>query len=346
MIIALLAVGCGDADDTDASTAATTAAPAEAPSTTTEADADDTNDGTIGEAEDPEAATRTVTDAFGTVEVPAEPQRVVSVSVTVTGALLALDAPVVATAVSVGPLSDDLGFWLQWADVAVEAEIDALPGPELSIEAVAAAEPDLIVGTAFGRDGVDDNLYGLLEEIAPVVVIDQSGLSWQESMQAFAAALGRTDEAAAVEADFAAAVDAASLDTSFPVVAFVPSEDGQLNTFTTVSAHGRLLADLGLDVVDVEAFAGDAALDAAGQRADVVAVSTELVPDAYADATLLGIFADEERLTTVIGSQPTLGALSAVAEGRVVPLGVESFRIDPFSARLVLDRLVEAIGAG
>ena len=59
---------------------------------------------------------RTVTDAQGEVTIEAQPAKVVSTSPSVTGTLLAIDAPVVSSAAaSPSPLTDDKGFFTQWA---------------------------------------------------------------------------------------------------------------------------------------------------------------------------------------------------------------------------------------
>src|SRR5690606_34565091 len=107
--------------------------------------------------------TRTVEHIYGESEVPAEPERVVAVSVTSTPVLLSLDLPVVAAGTT-GPsaLTDDKGFFAQWAETADERGVEALPGPEPDLEAVAAAEPDVIVGNGFGADAVDEATYDKL----------------------------------------------------------------------------------------------------------------------------------------------------------------------------------------
>lgn len=150
-------------------------------------------------------ATRTVTHAAGVTEVPRDLQRVVSASVTMTGPLLGLDVPVVATATTrPGPVADEHGFFRQWAPVAVERGVVALGGPQAPIEAIAAQRPDLIVGSAVGQDAVTEEVYARLSQIAPTVVFDHSASSWEELSAQLGAALGHEEQAAAAEAEFAA----------------------------------------------------------------------------------------------------------------------------------------------
>ncbi|MET8338357.1 hypothetical protein [Streptosporangium canum] len=85
-----------------------------------------------------------------------------------TGHLLALDAPVVASqATTPGPFTDGNGFFKQWADVAAQRGIQVVyQGFEADIEKVIAAKPDLIVGSASGADSTA-KVYERLKGIAP-----------------------------------------------------------------------------------------------------------------------------------------------------------------------------------
>ncbi|XMN07222.1 hypothetical protein ACK8N7_14800 [Streptomyces griseobrunneus] len=71
------------------------------------------------------AATRSVEHDAGTAEkVPAQPKRIVSVSVTMTGHLLALDAPVIASqATPPSVITDKQGFFTQWSDAAAKNSV-------------------------------------------------------------------------------------------------------------------------------------------------------------------------------------------------------------------------------
>ena len=101
----------------------------------------------------PAATSRSVTHDAGATEVPAQPKRIVSLSISLTGHLLALEAPVVATQASPGPFSDPTGFFLQWADVAKQRNMQvAYSGNEVNLEKIVALKPDLIIGSASGAD--------------------------------------------------------------------------------------------------------------------------------------------------------------------------------------------------
>lgn len=89
---------------------------------------------------------RAVTDSYGTHTLPSQPLRIVSTSVTLTGSLLAIDAPVVASGATTpnNRVADSRGFLRQWSEVAKARKLARLYIGEPSAEAVAAQMPDLI----------------------------------------------------------------------------------------------------------------------------------------------------------------------------------------------------------
>ncbi|MEM9513712.1 MAG: Fe2+-enterobactin ABC transporter substrate-binding protein [Actinomycetota bacterium] len=241
------------------------------------------------------------------------------------------------------PLSDDRGFLLQWGEVATSAGVEPIEGTEVNIEAIAAARPDVIIGNSFGRDAVTDEVYELLSEVAPTVVLDYSALSWQELAAILGPIVGQQSRATEVvdQFDDVVAELATDIDTSKPVVAAVISEQG-VNVFTAESPQGQLLSAMGLDVVSPEGgqLEGEAG---AATRSDVVSVSPELIPDTFGDATVLFVFAEQPAIDAALDQYPTLAATPAAAESRLVPLGVESFRLDRYSAELMAERVAAAL---
>ncbi|STV38973.1 Ferric enterobactin-binding periplasmic protein FepB [Klebsiella pneumoniae] len=93
---------------------------------------------------------RQVTDSYGTHTLPSQPLRIVSTSVTLTGSLLAIDAPVVASGATTpnNRVADSQGFLRQWSEVAKARKLARLYIGEPSAEAVAAQMPDLILVSA------------------------------------------------------------------------------------------------------------------------------------------------------------------------------------------------------
>ncbi|MFJ9313909.1 ABC transporter substrate-binding protein [Pimelobacter simplex] len=113
------------------------------------------------------AETRTVTSAYGDVEVPARPERVVAVSYDTPWQLQSLDVKPVAT--------QDYGKWIdsftaeQQAFVKGVATIGSFG--ETNYDAIVKADPDVIVGDAYE---IDEKSYRRLSEIAPTVIVEGS----------------------------------------------------------------------------------------------------------------------------------------------------------------------------
>lgn len=343
MVVALTLTACGS-DDSDDSSVATPATSPDVAAVTTDAPSSSIEP-TESTASDTVAPV-VVEHALGTTEIVTKPERIVSASVSMTGPLLAMDAPVVATMTTQpGLVADDNGFFLQWADVAVEREVESIPGPELNLEAIAAAQPDLIVANAVGgQDAVTEEMYALLSEIAPTVAYDVTGTPMGELTTELGTAtwLGDDAEAAVAEVESHLTEVAGTIDTSTPVAIFTLG-DGVLNVFTAESAQGGVVDELGLTMVEIEAPAMNGE-GGSGQRRDVVQLSTELL-DQLGDSTLFVMLADQAALDTAIAEIPTLAALPAVAEERIHPLGNDVFRIDPFSAIILADKLAAALQA-
>lgn len=132
------------------------------------------------------------------------PRRVLSTSVTVSGTLLAIDAPLIASAGGANGR-----FFDQWAPVARERGLTPLwPAGQVDLEAAYAARPDLIIVSATGADSAREQLDAL-RAIAPVIVVDYSHQTWQELAVQLGRALGIEAAAARAIADFDARVAAA-----------------------------------------------------------------------------------------------------------------------------------------
>lgn len=95
---------------------------------------------------------RQVTDSRGTHTLEHKPQRIVSTSVTLTGSLLAIDAPVIASGATTpnNRIGDAQGF-TSVERSSKERKLSRLYIGEPSAEAVAAQMPDLILVSATGE---------------------------------------------------------------------------------------------------------------------------------------------------------------------------------------------------
>ncbi|MDM8084922.1 Fe2+-enterobactin ABC transporter substrate-binding protein [Cellulomonas cellasea] len=286
---------------------------------------------------------RTITHEAGETVIEAKPERIVSTAMSATGTLLAIDAPVVASAASKPDTAsaDANGFFRQWGDLAVERGVEILyPNLEFDLEAVIAAEPDLVIVSTSGADSVLDQ-YAQLSELFPTIVVDYSSQTWQDLATELGAATGLEDEAAAAAADFDAYVaDAAKKITVDPGVASIVSYNGAESDSAvakTTSPWAQLFDGLGIEVV-----AAPDGLDTSEQvRQDVAWVSFENLTAAIGgDSVFLlsGEAPDVERFL----ADPTLANLPAVQSKQVYPMGL-SFRLDLYSATSLVDTLVEQL---
>jgi iron complex transport system substrate-binding protein len=147
---------------------------------------------------------RTVTDKLGTTEIPAEPQRIVTLDFPSTDAVLALGAtPVGEYEVSYVP-----GGVQEWTKAAQGEQTPTLLSTDqgFPFEQIAALKPDLIVGTNTYPLVADaqDQLAGIAPTIAHV---DAPGVdTWQQGLQTIGQALGRPDQAKQLIADVEAQV--------------------------------------------------------------------------------------------------------------------------------------------
>lgn len=145
----------------------------------------------------------TVETAFGPVEIVAAPERVVALDFGAVDALLALG--IEPAVVSLGA---DIDPNLPWLDGLIDPSIvdeSLFDGRVLNIEAIADAEPDLIVGAWWA---VDEVAFEQLNAIAPTVTSATPGNEgWAARLDLYAAAVGRGDRAAELHAELDALGD-------------------------------------------------------------------------------------------------------------------------------------------
>ncbi|MGO2861074.1 MAG: ABC transporter substrate-binding protein [Brevibacterium sp.] len=155
-------------------------------------------------AETSSAETRTVSTEQGEVEVPADPQRIVVLNYALAGYLYDLDEPVVATTPEV---TDTDGEFSQfWKDKAEAQGTEFLPWSNdgFDLEAIIAAEPDLIIagGIGFPLKHATD-AYERLVEVAPTVIVSGEKQTWQDQFSFLAdEVLGKKAEYEAFESTY------------------------------------------------------------------------------------------------------------------------------------------------
>ncbi|WIY83583.1 Fe2+-enterobactin ABC transporter substrate-binding protein [Propionimicrobium sp. PCR01-08-3] len=273
-----------------------------------------------------------------TTEIPAQPERIVSTSVTLTGGLLSFDAPVVASAGAANGT-----FFAQWAGVAEEKGVETLwAAGSPDIESVIAAEPDLIVVSSSGADSLEDNLSDL-QAIAPTIVVDYGDGTWQDSTGKLAAAAGMTEQAEATIAGFEAHVQEVAGEITVPegsanIISYNgPGQNNQIGR--EVGPHAQLLEELGFTIEDPNP---EWHTQEGGLRNDFVVASYENLTELTAETTFI-LSQDNEGAKAFL-EDASLANVPSVADGQVYGLGKNSFRIDYYSATEIVDSILENFG--
>lgn len=302
---------------------------------------------TVAHAESGQGWPRHLSSAKGEILLRQQPQRIVSTSVTLTGSLLAIDAPVIASGVTQPGkrLADSEGFFRQWGEIARAKGVKPLPVGEASLEAIAAQNPDLIVVSATGKDSAVA-LYDRLSLIAPTLVVNYDQKSWQQIELLLAEATGKEAGARQSIHSFsrrAADVRKALVLPPQPVSALVFNPAGRsANLWTSDSAQGQLLESLGFTLAEVPP-----SLKQAQQRLnrkDIIPLSGENLVMGIAGQSVL-MFATDPSGKNALLSEPLLAAAPAVQHQQVYTLGDDSFRLDYYSASHLLTRLAALFAA-
>lgn len=212
----LAAAACGDDTSTDDAAPVATSPVTEAVEATSPADTD-APDSTVSQAAPPTVGSPattgspsteapadaafpvTIEHAFGSTTIESEPQRIVSLGFTDHDVLLALGVEPIAIRAWYG----DYEYVWPWAEAALgDLQPEVIPSGDLSIEQIAALDPDLIIGLQIGLEAGD---YDLLSRIAPTVAQSGGypnwGTPWQVNTITMGQAVGKADEAAALVAD-------------------------------------------------------------------------------------------------------------------------------------------------
>lgn len=257
---------------------------------------------------------RTVTHKYGSTEIPAEPQRVVTVGLSDHDYVLALGVVPVGLTDWYGDYP--AGTWPWAADELGDAQPEVMPRNEdqIDFEKVAALRPDLLIGQ---YSGMTEAAYGLLSQIAPTVAqsaeFPDYGMPWEDTTRVIGQALGRPQRAeeliARVETRFAAARAA---HPQFQGLAAVVAEQFEPGTYVVrgpTDPRTRFLTSLGFVLPDeITRLTGD--------RGEAT-ISAEQIGLVDQELVLWNVgFAPE--LPAALASDPLYQGLAVAREGRDV----------------------------
>lgn len=281
---------------------------------------------------------RTFLNADGsTTVIPSKPTRILSTSVTISGTLLAIDAPLVATA-----LTYEGKFFSQWADIAEQRKVDkAWPAGSVDLESAYLYEPDLIVVAWRGGDSARDQVAEF-QQIAPTIILDYTAQSWQSLALKLGEATGLENQSQQQINQFELYVEQSKNKLHIPegetnIVAYFGA--GATNAVALEDGvHADLLSDLGFKMETQNRQWHDNTVP----LSDFMRVHFEMLPQLKADTTFLLEAGDDT--ASKFMNDPILMNLPSVKNKQVFGLGKNSFRIDMYSALEIVDEIVERFG--
>ncbi|MGG5575346.1 Fe2+-enterobactin ABC transporter substrate-binding protein [Vibrio diazotrophicus] len=279
---------------------------------------------------------RTFVNADGsTTIIPNKPMKLLSTSVTLTGTLVAIDAPVVASSTA-----GDGKFFSQWEAVAKQRKITELwPVGGVDTEMAYAVMPDLIVVAKTGGDSVLD-LVPELKLLAPIIVVDYGSQTWQELAIKLGYATGREDFVKQKIAEFDQYVEATKLNLPAKQANIIRyNGPGMANAIAKVTGpHSELIHALGFEIEGAK----DEWETFSDKRNDFARVHYETLTLLKAPVSFV-IVADESSIQTLL-KDPVLVNLPSVKQKQVYELGLNSFRIDYYSSLEIIELMKKHFG--
>ncbi|MCQ3978187.1 MAG: hypothetical protein DPW09_32580 [Anaerolineae bacterium] len=252
-------------------------------------------------------STRLIQHAMGETEVPANPQRVVTLDMAELDTVLTLGLKPVGSVTIFG--DGVFPDYLQNQTEGIEV-VGVIASPNL--EKIKALHPDLILGNKIR----DEAIYPLLSEIAPTVFAEQLGAAWQDNFRLYAEALGKQAEAEQIMTAYEQRL--ANLRTQLgdradrleiSMVRFI--EGGTVRIYHRSSFIGVILDDAGLQ------------RPVSQQLQDEVwtEVNKELIADMDGDVIFYGVYGPpEDSLLADYQADPLWAHLKAVQNGQVYPV--------------------------
>jgi iron complex transport system substrate-binding protein len=316
LVLALVA-GCGGASDAGSTGTGNTdvATGGRLFSTADEATAK------LGSDAAPGVFPRTITHARGTTQLERKPERVVVLDTGEIDAVLALGIVPVGTATPNGTVPS----YLQ-PQLAGSTNVGSLDG--LRLEAIAALQPDLILGSQLRVDA----LYDRLSAIAPTVLSIRPGFPWKENLLLAGATLGEETKATELLNDYQRRADA--IRTRFtepPTISLLRFMPGRIRLYGNLSMIGVVMRDVGLRRPanqDIQELA--------------VEISPERISEADADWVFYSSYGPKDGTAegSVVGGE-LWSRLGAVQRGTARPVDDEVWflGLGPIGASRVLDDL-------
>lgn len=262
---------------------------------------------------------RTVTHAFGTTELKAQPQRVATISWVNPDNVLALGVvPVGMDAVTWGGNRNKSTDWIDAKLSELGAKLPTLYSATdgLDTDGIAATTPDVIIAA---YSGLTEEQYKTLSKIAPTIAYPKGsvawGTSWEDSLTLTAEALGKEDEAEklidTVEQQLEDYADKNSdlKDTTFLYGTLDPTAADQISLYTDIDNRPRFLESLDMEqaeVVEKNQKKGEFFMTWSPEKAD------ELVADVFV------AWVNDAKAEAAVKSDALLSKIPAIKNGTFV----------------------------
>ncbi|HEM8291088.1 MULTISPECIES: Fe2+-enterobactin ABC transporter substrate-binding protein [Providencia] len=277
---------------------------------------------------------RTFTSVDGSmVEIKSKPTRILSASVSITGTLLAIDAPVIASSTTANGQ-----FFAQWDAIAKQKGVEKLwSAGSVDLEMAYAVAPDLIVVSINGGDTVYPQV-SQLQQIAPTIVLDYGKQGWESLALQLGQATGQEKAATDLLEGFDKFIEESKSQLQLPdgeaniIAYFGPGTVNPVSLKT--SPHAILLQQLGFSIESApsEWQPKDKPVS------DFVWAQYEHLTQLNAPTTFLLRGTDKEAQNFM--ADPILANLNAVKNKQVYGLGANSFRVDYYSAQEIINDIV------
>lgn len=209
---------------------------------------------------------RSIETVRGTIEIPEQPLRVVTLEPVELDTVVALGVTPVGTSV----LSEATGVPAYLGEEAAAIEtVGTVAEPR--VEAIAALDPDLILGTESRHAA----FYDQLAAIAPTVFLEDHAAPWKDNVRFVGAALGAEDRAEVLLTDYQdrCAEIAEKYSTAGRTAQLIRPRNGELTLYGPSSFAGSTLECAGFTTPPRAEWADDISVD----------LSPELASEAAAD---------------------------------------------------------------
>lgn len=282
----------------------------------------------------------TIAHKYGQTTVPVNPQRVVSVGYNDQDALLALGAVPVGVFDWYGDYPYAVWPWAQELLGDAQPSIIGGAGTGIDVEKVAAAGPDLIVGTYSGlTQGQYDKLAALAPTVAQPAGVADYGVRWQDQTTVLGEALGQQDRAAelvsGLQQQFAATAAANPSFAGKTVLVGALKGPGQFGVYGPDDPKVRFFTELG--------FVNPPVAEQL-RSTNFAEISTEQL--SLADVDLLVWYAGGgfgDKLRAELDKTPVYQTLDVVKDGRAIILEDEAAEAMTWSTVLSLPYALQQI---